>query len=47
MRTFTIDSNNKVLAYSGDVFAEDGVVKFKMEPELIAIAATWPGDKAR
>lgn len=45
MKTFTIDANNNVAVHSVDVWIADDTVKFKMEQELAALAATWPGSR--
>jgi hypothetical protein len=43
MKTFTIDSRNIAAAHEGDVWVAEDTVKFTMEQELSAFAATWPG----
>jgi hypothetical protein len=43
MKTFTVDSKNAITAHAADVWAAEGAVKFQMEQELAALAATWPG----
>ncbi len=45
MKTFTIDANNNVTVHSVDVWIADDTVKFKMEQELAALAASWPGSR--
>jgi Protein of unknown function (DUF3489) len=45
MKTFTIDANNNVAVHAVDVWIADDTVKFKMEQELAALAATWPGSR--
>src|SRR5580704_4312752 len=45
MKTFTIDSKNVITAHASDAWAGEGVVKFQMEQELAALAATWPGSR--
>src|ERR1700722_18960576 len=45
MKTFTIDSKSTIAAPPSDVLAGDGSVKFHMEQELAALAATWPGNR--
>jgi hypothetical protein len=45
MKTFTIDSKNNVTAHASDVWAGEGAVKFHLEQELAALAATWPGNR--
>ena len=45
MKTFTIDIQNAMTAHASDIWAGEGVVKFQMEQELAALAATWPGSR--
>jgi hypothetical protein len=45
VKTFTIDSKNAIAAHASDVWAGEGAVKFQMEQELAALAATWPGSR--
>jgi hypothetical protein len=40
MKTFTIDSKNVITAHAADVWDGEGAVKFQMEQELAALAAT-------
>jgi len=45
MKTFTIDYKNNITAHASDVWAGEGAVKFHLEQELAALAATWPGNR--
>jgi hypothetical protein len=45
MKTFTIDSKNVITADASDAWVGEGAVKFQMEQELAALAATWPGSR--
>jgi hypothetical protein len=45
MKTLTVDSKNVITAHASDVWAGEGAVKFQMEQELAALAATWPGSR--
>ena len=45
MKTFAINTQNAMTAHPSDVCADEGVVKFQMEQELGALAATWPGNR--
>jgi hypothetical protein len=45
MKTFTIDSRNVIMVHASDVWAGEEAVKFQIEQELAALAATWPSSR--
>jgi hypothetical protein len=45
MATFTIDSENKIVAHAGTPASADHLQPFSTEKELAQLAADWPGSR--
>ena len=45
MATFTIDSENNIVAYAGTPASADHLQPFSTEKELARLAADWPGSR--